>query len=117
MWAHEDDWREFTDANDLAFFVLSSFKKLADAEKSVSRKLIYCSNGQKVLIKEIVEQLSEFVYSGPARQIIFTEPPKPGPVPDLLYRYINDHSYERFRTDFKTSLKLFCKSQMAINFS
>lgn len=119
IWSNELDWREFTDANDLALYCLSFVKRDPEFLGDHIRKVVYCSNGEKIYIRELVKQLSELIHGKPPVSVIFTQPARPGPLEHLLQEVISPELYKQLPSSFSRSLKTFTNAQItgSITFS
>lgn len=111
VWSHENDWREFTDADELALLVNEKINEWVSNKNRHERKLFYCSNGEKVYIRNIVRSMSRIFRQSEPASITFTQPHRLGPVPELLDIFVENDNYVRFDKNFYTSLSEFCNAE------
>ena len=105
IWGHEEDWREFTYADDLANIVVNSIKQIFSYEPHCKSQIMGVSGNEKIPIKHLVSKIHNFIYGDKPYTINFTQPKRDGPLVNLLPKVIgNDFLYIQSDTDFDTAL-------------
>jgi nucleoside-diphosphate-sugar epimerase len=112
IWSNELDWREFTDADDLANLVIDLSRPIMTTSfgGTLTRKTIHCSNGERILIRQIVNEINSFIHGQAIKQVIYTQPHRPGPLPEMLQACVRSDGYQKLDTTFATSLRKICEA-------
>lgn len=116
IWSNQLDWREFTDADDLANFVIELSRPVMEKSfaGALTRKTIHCSNGERILIPYIVNRINRFIHGKAIKQVLYTQPHRPGPLPDMLEACVGSGSFQKFETTFATSLTKILEANLRI---
>lgn len=108
IWSSSTDWREFTDASDLANFIHC----IIQTPNKERRKIYYCSNNQKIYIDHIVRTMSMILHGKFPKNINYTQSSKPGPIPKLLREHVGTSVHHILNKEFNVSLEEFINAQI-----